>query len=307
MKIRLLVYLSLGLICLIRVEAAETPIPQEIVKHSFDVMSRISFRAETFESGIKAVVYHRTNPDGTVDIRTEYSMSQSFNGQIDTNWMFIMLQNRDGMWKLRPDAALRLDYLSKAGVAIKASGPMDKLKADDYDYTISEDVQNGVSCYLIDATIKEAARSRVLEDLKNNAMLNNLIPVSQLVDKFPVEDKYRIGKMDLFMYSNESFSKNGKKFSGLEYTNVVQGITLANDLFEVPKDLKVRILNTKEEANEFNTVAGVDGPHFKKQPIQHQKKIIRAVIIFCMLMSLPLLFFLIRSRRNSDSGNPPNI
>jgi hypothetical protein len=177
--------------------------------------------------------------------------------------------------------------------------PMDKLKADDYDYTISEDVQNGVSCYLISATIKEAARSRILGDLKNNEILNKLIPVSQLVDKYPVEVRYRISKTDLFMYSNESFSKNGKKFSGLEYTNVVQGITLADDLFEVPKDLKVRILNTKEEAKEFKMVAGVDGPHFKKIANSASKKLIRVVLIFSLLMGVPILFFVKRPRQRN--------
>lgn len=297
MKIRLLVFLSLGLICLTlagRAETADTLNSREILKKSFDAMSRVSFRAETLEKGLKAVVYHRTNPDGTVEVRTEYSMIQPFNGQTDTNWMFVMLQNRDGMWKLRPDVALRLDYLSKRKVAINASQPVEKLKEDDYDYTISEDDQNGVSYYLITATIHEAARSRILAEMQNNENLDKLVPLSLLVDKFPVAIKYRIGKTDLFMYSNESFSKNGNKFAGIEYTNVLHGVSLPDNLFEVPKDLKVRILNTSEDAREFTKVAGVDGPRFKKVPHPASAKIISVVLIFCMLMAAPIFLFLKR-------------
>jgi hypothetical protein len=297
MKTRLLVSCFMGMICLTRTEGADAPNPQDLVKKSFGVMSQASFRAETFQNGIRAVIYHRTNPDGTVDMRTEYSMSQPIHGQIDTNWTSVMLQNRDGMWKLRPGIALRLDYLSKMGVATKASGPIDRIKEDDYDYSILEDVQNGISCYLIKATIQEAARLRTLASLENNDALKKLIPISQLVDNFPVEVRYRIGKKDLFMYSNESFSKNGKKFMGLEYTNVVQDIVLADDLFEVPKDLKVRILNTSEEAKEFKMVAGVDAPHFKKFANPASKKIIRVVLVFCLLMVVPILLFLKRPQQ----------
>lgn len=297
MKTCLLVSLFLGIICLTHTDGADTPNPQEIVKNSSKVMARISFRGETFQNGIKAVIYHRTNPDGTVDIRTEYSMNQPIHGQMDTNWTSVMLQNRDGIWKLRPGIALRQDYLSKMGTATKASVSMDRIKEDDYDYSISEDVQNGIPCYLIKATIQEAARARILASLENNEALKKLIPVSQLVDKFPVEVRYRIGKTDSFMYSNVSFSKNGNKFAGIEYTNVVQGIVLADDLFEIPKDLNVRILNTSEEAKEFETTAGIDAPHFKKSASPASKKSTRVFVIFCLLMGLPILFFLTRRQQ----------
>jgi hypothetical protein len=284
------------------VAAADTP--QEIIKNSFDVMARSSFHAETYEKGIKGTVYHRTNPDGTADVRTEYSMSQPLNGQIDTNWMFVMLQNRDGMWKLRPDAALRMDYLTKKSTAISATRPTDKLKPDDYDYTITENDENGIPCYLIRAVIHEAARTRVLDELKSDGSLNKLVMVSQIMDKFPVEVKYRIGKADSFMYSNETFSKDGKKFSGIEYTNVVQAAVMPDDLFQVPSNLKVRILNTKEESKQFVMSSGVDGPHFQKRANPASKKV---VVIFCLLMSLPLLFFLIRSKGNSSAAKPSNL
>jgi len=307
MKIFMLASIFLGIVCITHAEGSDNQNPQEIVKSSFKVMSQASFRAETYQNGIKAVIYHRANPDGTVDIRTEYSMGQPVSGQIDTNWTSVLLINRDGVWKLMPDIALRLDYQKKAANAAKASGPMDRIKQDEYDYSISEGVKNGIPCYLIKATIQDAARSRAIASLENNSALKNMVSVSQLLDKFPVEVRYCIGKTSLFMYSNEGFSKDGKKFMGLEYTNVDLGIVLADDLFRVPKYLKERILNSSEEAKEFTMVAGIDAPHFKKiakNPVS--KKIISAALIFCVLMSLPVILFLMRSKLNARPGNPPN-
>jgi hypothetical protein len=289
----------LGLVCLVRAEAADAPDPQEIIKNSFSVMARTSFRAETFQNGIKAVIYHRTSPDGVVEVRTEYSMNQPIHGQMDTNWTSVILQNRDGMWKLRPGIALRQDYLTKTGAAIKASGTADKINESDYDYILSEGDRNGVPCYLIKATIQEAARSRVLADLENDEPLKKLVPVSRLMDAFPVEVDYCIGKTDSFMYSKLTFSKDGRKFTGIEYTNVVLGVVLADALFEVPDDYKVRILNTPEEAKNFDKVTGIDAPHFKKFANPASRKLFGVFLVFCLLMGVPILFFLNRPRQSS--------
>lgn len=297
MKTPLFLYFLLGVICFAGEPDVSKLDPGQIVKKSSEAMSRMTFRGETLRGGIKTVIYHRTNPDGTVDQRTENSMSKPLRGMIDKDWKLVMLKNSEGLWELRSGVAVRLDYLSDFHKSLDAAidNPIRDEELDNY--TISEDTQDGIPCYFIKAAVSAAGKLRLMEIMKGNETFTKLYPTTeQLANAIPVEIKYRIGKMDFFMYSRLVFNKNSEMILGYEYTNVVKNLALSDDLFEVPKDLKIQILKTEQEAAAFRGV-GLNLPNFSKvnkvgSASSTAKIFVKTFLVFTLLMIVPIFFFL---------------
>jgi hypothetical protein len=198
-----------------------------------------SFYAEDVQKGMKTKVYQRLNPDGTEDTRLETEPLQQ---NTNTPIKVVQIVNREGRWLIRQDIAARMDMLTESSEGSKP------VIDDDFGYTLSEALFNGVQCFVIVVTIPTKTLEAAIKVIENRS---SRLPNVNVADLIPAKRKYYIGKTNYFTYSLQNISRTGDIISEQNYSNVQLNIALSDDLFTIPKDLTRAVV---KNLNDFKTL-----------------------------------------------------
>jgi len=189
----------------------------------------------------KTVLYQRNNPDGVMEMRVDSEFEVA---KVKHTSAFVT--NRDGQWQLTRKTAIKMEFQEAIAMAAQQTmAGVQKGEESPMILSLSETIANGKSYYLIKGVIAEESRQKVKEMLQNNPqfkeLLKTLPPNSIPIAKLTL---FRIGKGDGILYSTQQYDDKGNKMSEIAYENVQINLPLADNIFAIPRELKIKIAKT---------------------------------------------------------------
>jgi hypothetical protein len=225
--------------------------------------------------GIKATTYTHVTSDGLTFNRFETESLTNISLGPLTNGVKIKelkIKNREGTWQVRPDMAIRMDYLKD---------PMPNQEKPSLNagstFTVEEKANQGEPIYVV--TEKYSPQS-VAEFLKAIAPSMKGKNPEYLAKIIPAKMVYSIGKSDHLIHGVKSLNSQGTVLFDVLYSSINTN-PLAEALFEVPPDLK-RVVVTKTD-HENNVIMPYLPPELKNLQKQPRKAHPERIIILTLL------------------------
>ncbi len=201
-----------------------------------------------------------TETDGTTE--TDGKEKNSFQSQFNqTN-----LVNAEGIWELDKEnkLALFLKFRAEEQKTIAGIDPNFNKPpiVEQNAYRVEEVAFNGVPCYKIVMTLAPDVYKNQLEleerfineiiakrriGLFSKRKKDQIPPMPKAADKTAYLYEFIIDKESHIIWATKRYSKDGNLFDKHEYSKVEYGLPLADDLFEVPKDYKIIVVNSLSE------------------------------------------------------------
>jgi hypothetical protein len=225
--------------------------------------------------GIKATTYTHVTSDGLTFTRFETESLTNISLGPLTNGVKIKelkIINREGTWNVRPDMAIRMDYLND---------PMPNQEKPSLNpgstFTVEEKTNQEQPIYVVTETYSQQSVTEFLKAIapsmegKNPNYLAKIIPTKMV---------YSIGKSDHLIHGVKSLNSQGTVLFDVLYSSINTN-PVAEALFEVPPDLK-RVVVTKTD-HEGNVIMPYLPPEIKNLPKQPRKERPERIIILTLL------------------------
>ncbi len=245
-------------------------------------VKQAKFTAKSIQDGYSVRHFQDFDADGNLLQREEIN-------QPDHRTLFtINLQNAQGKFQIDSVAVIKnemggfgsfLHYMYVTGSVIVSCNTS---------FTVDTTTYNGIPCDKITAVLLAST----MELAKALGIPESIILENP--DSFPNRAVFIIGQEVPFVYSVQVYNSKGRLLSGIELTDVDLNPILAPSLFELPKDLEIKIVRTDEDVEKIYAEA----PQENAPRSGSLSSTIRTlVIIIVALLAALLIGIVIRKKR----------
>jgi hypothetical protein len=258
----LLVFLPLLAFSVSNVLAQDKEVKLDARQIMNDVISPKDSCTVVVARGIKATTYTHVTSDGLTLTRLETEcLTNIILGPL-TNGVKIeelKIINREGTWKVRPDMAIRMDFLKDP----MRNQEKPSLNAGST-FTVEEKTIQEAPIYVVTETYSPQS---VAEFLKAVAPSMKGRKPKDLAKIIPAKMVYSIGKSDHLIHGVKSLNTQATVLFDVLYSSINTN-PVAEALFEVPSDVKRVVVKTEQE---YKSILPYLPPEIKNLP-KHSRK-----------------------------------
>jgi hypothetical protein len=253
-----------------------------------------------FSAREKIFVVHGS--DGSLNVRCDIEAMTDRAGKTVPTGSTSSIRNDEGYWILTNGSAIRLDYMKKMTreeAAILNPG-MDPNGTGDDKLILSNDVHNGVPCFVVREIVSERSKERARQ-MYGIPSLKGYVGSVSIEKMIPSVKIYLIGSSNMTLYHYEALNADDSVMTSVDYINPMYDAKLDEDMFKIPAGYKVIIAKTPAESHENsagtgNVVRGNSIPAALASGMRLWT--VRAAILCIVLVILPFWIYFNTKRKS---------
>lgn len=249
-----------GFISLARSENID---PKAILQKSAEATSQLkTFKAdmvvENFASLTpqKGIVYQKKKPDGTVAMRIEMVASNNpkhpditNDPSLPTSYTLVTSQ---GIYGVRGNKAISMNGIPGINKLTNAMSS-DALKQMTQDaqtggmnYTLSNSVLDGKDCWVVTIPTPPEAVEAVIKTMNEGPQKNLMDSIKMKISAIPIpaQSVLYFDQQSYLMIKQQNLDSNNRVLQSTTYDNIKTNIDLADELFNLPKNIKIENVDT---------------------------------------------------------------
>jgi outer membrane lipoprotein-sorting protein len=240
-------------------------------------------------NGMKSTVYQHKTADGFTLQRIETeSVTNPF------GMKYIQLKNKDGSWQLRPDMAIRMDFMNNQNPN-QSKKPISDIQTT---YTAQEETVHDEPCYVVTEAFSDQTKAQLLQAVLMSK--NGTRRAKDIAQVIPAKILYYIGKDDRMIHGVQTYNSEGQVIADVFYSTISTNEILPDSLFQVPAGLKEAITKSSEEYRKIRPYLPPDlikAAEVRGKPLPtHVFQSIIATSLLLLPLGLLLRFYFARTR-----------